>query len=61
MNKDSKARPGRSSCDFCNEPATGYDGKFVVCAKHAKREGEKRASAELSLKAASLTMVDKHR
>lgn len=61
MNKDSKARPGRSFCDFCGKPATAFDGEFVVCAEHKKQAGEKRASVEQSLRAAPLTMVDKHR
>jgi hypothetical protein len=60
MNKDSKASPGRSFCDFCGKPATSFDGKFVVCDEHKKLTGEKRASAEQSLRAAPLTMADKH-
>lgn len=61
MNKDSKASPGRSFCDFCGKPAVDIDGDYVVCADHKKLTGEKRASAEQSLRAAPLTMADKHR
>ena len=58
--KDSKASPARSFCDFCEKRAVAFHGQFVVCADHKELNGEKRASAEQSLRAASITMADKH-
>ena len=38
MKKDSKAKLGRTKCDFCDQPATHARGRTVVCAAHADQE-----------------------
>lgn len=65
MDKDSQAKLGRTSCDFCDAPATAASGRFITCAKHAsqaeKGDGVKQGSVqETPLKSAGLCAEDLH-
>jgi len=65
MDKDSQAKLGRTQCDFCDEPATVVQGRFVTCAKHSSQaetaDGIKQGSVqETPLKSAGLLSEDLH-
>ncbi len=65
MDKDSQAKLGRTSCDFCDRPATTAEGRLVVCAAHsaqAVKEGGVKQGAirELPLKSAGLLTENLH-
>lgn len=59
MIKDGEAKPQKTFCDLCGKIASQIVGERVLCAEHTAMA--KSAAEEQSLKAAPLTMADKHR
>ncbi len=66
MEKDSKAKFGRTKCDFCDQPSSRAIGNYVVCEAHANRipaAGTAKAASDASdvpLKAAPIAMSKNH-
>lgn len=67
MEKDSKARLGRTQCDLCSQPSVYFVDGYLVCEAHARRarqpHGVKEAgdTSDLPLKAAPIAMSERHR